>query len=134
MRALRLAVLALEAEGLHMRMAARRLGRRAALGAVAAVAAIACYAVLHVLAWHALANSLEPVPRAAVLAGFDAVLAIILAWIASRDTETQAEREARAVRDVALSGASHALLPAGWTQAIAVGRVLAAMAGSRIQR
>ncbi|PZW45844.1 hypothetical protein C8P66_11042 [Humitalea rosea] len=131
MRAVRLAAIALEAEGARISLGARRWGRRAVFGAVAAVAGIACFAVLHLLAWHALAPSLMPVPRAAVLAGFDAVLALVCGLVASRGSETQMEQEARAVRDLALSGAATSLVPPALIQAFAIGRVIAGIIGRR---
>lgn len=131
MRAVRLAAIALEAEGARLSLGARRWGRRAAFGAVAAVAGIACFAALHLLAWHALAPSLTPVPRAAVLAGFDALLALICGWLASHGGETQSEREARTVRDIALLGAKASLVPSGLIQAFAVGRIIANLVGRR---
>jgi TRAP-type uncharacterized transport system fused permease subunit len=112
-RPLRLVGLALEAERERLGLVARRYLHSTILKVLAGVAGMFALAELHILAWMLLEPELSPVARAGTLLGFDLALMVVLLVIAARfERETALEREARLVRDTALSGAGGAAVMA----------------------
>jgi hypothetical protein len=101
-RTLRLARLAVEAEGLRLKRQLRRLAIRASLGGIALVFLVSALACIHFAAWLALARVMPPAWAAMVLAGSDMVIALILAAVARSDLPDQVENEAMAARQAAV--------------------------------
>jgi hypothetical protein len=102
MSALRLLGLAADAENLRLHAAMLGMAWRAELTGAAALAGAACLAMLHVAAWHALVPEVAPAWAALAIAGGDAVLAGLLVLLVACRPGRQAEREAAALRDLAL--------------------------------
>jgi hypothetical protein len=102
MRTLRLARVAAEAEGLLLRRRLRRIAIRAGLGAVAMLFLVGAATMLHVYAWVRLRPIWGPDITALALAGFDAVLAIIIALFALWTPSDRIASEAITVRDKAM--------------------------------
>jgi hypothetical protein len=102
MRTLRLARIAAEAEGLRLRRRARSVMVRAALMTVALGFLLGAVVFCHIAAWSWLRQKWEPQEVALVLAGADAVLALLLVVLAARSAESRVELEALAVRQRAL--------------------------------
>lgn len=102
MSSLRLLRLAAEAESLRLHAAMRGMAWRAELIGAAALAGAACLAMLHIAAWYALAQVMAPAWVALTIAGADAVLAGLMLLLVARRPGRQTEREAAALRDLAL--------------------------------
>src|SRR5579871_766176 len=98
MRALRLARIAAEAEGLRLRHRARRSAIRATLALGSLGFLLGTVLFCHVAAWFWLRQHWEQPLAALILAGADMVLAVFLALLAARSTPTRVELEALAVR------------------------------------
>ncbi len=113
MRALRLARIAAEAEGLRLRQMASRRASQAALAAVAAVFLICALAVAHFAGWLALVKVVEPLYAALILFGIDLVIAIVLGVLARSSSPRRVEREAIQVRDQAKQQLALAAATAG---------------------
>jgi Ca2+/H+ antiporter len=109
MRTLRLARVAAEAEALLLRRRVRQVVIRAVLGAVAAVFLIGAVAMLHAYAWVRLAPEWGTGMTALILAGSDAVVAIILALFAMRTPADPIAISAVTVRDQAMNEMRNAL-------------------------
>ena len=112
MRALRLARLAAEAEGLRIRLMLRRTVTQAVLAVVALVFLILAVAFANIAVWFWLRLGFgwtQPV-AGAVMAAVDLLLAAVLAAVAARSRPGRAEREALAVRRHALENASRTAL------------------------
>lgn len=105
-RPLRLARIALAAEGLRQRLQFRRAILRATICAIAVALMIGALAFAHLAAWYWLRDSLPRPLVALIFAGFDLVLALPLLLLALRSGPGLAEREARAVRERALDDAT----------------------------
>ena len=103
MRTLRLARVAAEAEGLLLRRRLRGIAIRAVLAAVAALFAVGALALLHIYVWLRLDPLWGPETAALVLAGGDAVVAIVIALFALRTPTDRIAISAVAVRDQALN-------------------------------
>lgn len=103
MRAVELAKVAASAEALRLRRIAHRQGMRAAYGAGAVVFAIGVLVLIHVVAYNALLGVVSPVVAAAILLGFDLVVAGVLAFLAMSNTPDAIEVEAKQVREQALT-------------------------------
>jgi hypothetical protein len=101
MRALRLARIAAQAEGLVLRRHFRRVIVQAILGGVAAIFLICALALAHFAGWLALVRVVAPVWAALIVFGVDMVLGAILGLLAMRSTPDRIEREAIQVRDQA---------------------------------
>ena len=122
MRPLRLARIAAEAEALRLRHRARRTATRVALAIIATAFLIGAVAFVHIAAWFWLRHSWDEQYVALTLAGADLVVAALLAVLATRSTPSPIERDALAVRERALEGATAAIT---WsTLAIQLLRVL----------
>jgi hypothetical protein len=106
MRALRLARIAAEAEGVRLRHRAQRTGFRALLGIIATGFLFGTVVFAHVAGWFWLRLSLDGQYVALILAGADLVLAVVLGLLATRSAPSQVEMEALAVRQRALEGAT----------------------------
>jgi hypothetical protein len=102
MRALRLARIAAEAEGLRLRHRAQRALIAAILAAIASVFMLGALVFCHVAAWFYLRAHWEPPETALILAGADVLLALVLVLLAARSTTSRVELEALAVRQRAL--------------------------------
>ena len=102
MRTLRLARVAAEAEALLLRRRLRQVGIRAGLSAVAAVFLVGAVAMLHVYLWERLVPSWGADTTALLLAGGDALVAILVGLLAVRTPTDRIEISAVAVRDQAL--------------------------------
>jgi hypothetical protein len=102
MRALRLARIAAEAEGLRLRHRAQRALIAAILASIASVFMLGALMFCHVAAWFYLRVHWEPPETALILAGADVLLALVLVLLAARSTTSRVELEALAVRQRAL--------------------------------
>jgi len=102
MRALRLARIAAEAEGLRLRHRAQRALIAAILASIASVFMLGALVFCHVAAWFYLRAHWEPSQTALILAGADVLLALVLVLVAARSTTSRVELEALAVRQRAL--------------------------------
>ena len=109
MRALRLARVAAEAEGLRLRERMRRTAMRAAFGIVAMGFLAAAVIFAHVAAWFWLRVAWEAQYAALIVAGADLLLAILLAVLAARSSPGRIELEALAVRRRAIDSAASTL-------------------------
>ena len=109
MRALRLARVAAEAEGLRLRERMRRTAMRAAFGIVAIGFLAAAVVFAHVAAWFWLRVAWEAQNAALIGAGADLLLAILLAVLAARSSPGRVELEALAVRRRAIDSATSTL-------------------------
>ena len=103
MRPVTLAKVAAQAEILRLRRMARRQVMRAVYGAVAAVFAVGVLVLLHVVAFHAMVPRLSPLVASAILLAADLVIAGVLGYLAMRNTPDQVERDAKQVRDQAVT-------------------------------
>jgi hypothetical protein len=105
MRTFRLARIAAEAEGLRLRERAQRTAIRVALGMVAMIFMLGVLVFVHIAVWYWIRQSWEPQYAALILAGGDLVLALVLAFIASRSRPSRVELDALAVRQRAVESA-----------------------------
>jgi len=108
MRTLRLARIAAEAEGLRLRRQAQRTVVRLAIGVIALIFLTMGLAFAHVAAWFGLRQNagIAPWATALIVAGVDAVMALVLLLIASRSSPGRVEQEALEVRRRALESAT----------------------------
>src|SRR5579859_2770922 len=102
MRALRLARIAAEAEGLRLRHRAQRALIAAILASIASVFMLGALVFCHLAAWFYLRAHWQPPETALILAGADVLLALVLVLVAARSTTSRVELEALAVRQRAL--------------------------------
>ncbi len=102
MRALRLARIAAEAEGVRLRRRAQRALIAAILASIASVFMLGALVFCHVAAWFYLRAHWEQPATALILAGADVLLALVLVLFAARSTTSRVELEALAVRQRAL--------------------------------
>jgi hypothetical protein len=109
MRALRLARIAAEAEGVRLRERMRRTAARAAFALVAMAFLAGAVVFAHIAAWFWLRLSWDAQYAALIVAGFDLVLAILLALLAARSSPGRVELEALAVRRHAIDSAASTL-------------------------
>ena|SRR5690348_4800214 len=105
MRTLRLARIALEAEGLRLRQRARRGVARVALLAMACGFLLAAAGFGHAAVWLWLRLHWEPPQAAGLMVGGDVVLATFFALLAARSSAGRIEREALDVRRRAIESA-----------------------------
>jgi hypothetical protein len=103
---LRLVGVALQAEGLRLSHRARRAGVRIVLGCFAVALLLAAVGFAHVAVWNWLREYLAAQYVAAIFAGADLVLALILGVLAARSVPGRVEVEALAVRRRALDEAA----------------------------
>ena len=94
MRALRLARIAAEAEGLRLRHSAQRTVVRAILGLIALGLLFGALVFCQIAAWYWLRVSWDRPAAALILAGAELVLAAILALLAARSSPGRIEIEA----------------------------------------
>jgi hypothetical protein len=108
MRATQLARAAAEAEGLRLRLLARRQVARLVYGAIALIFLIAALAVGHVLAWLELRGYFNNLYSLLIVLAADCVLLLIFALLAAISSPGAMEREALEIRQnaVAQLGAS----------------------------
>jgi len=99
----RLLRVALEAELLRLSHHLKRNVSRVVLGCFAMALMLLAFAFAHIAIWFWLRISLPGYTVAAIFAGADLVLALVLALLAMRSTPGQVEVEALAVRQRALS-------------------------------
>ncbi len=109
MRALRLARIAVEAEGLRLRYNLRRTVTRAVLGLIALAFLLAALAFGEIAGWFWLRMHFERPATSLIVAGANLVLAAILGLLAGRSSPGRVESEALAVRRRALESASSSL-------------------------
>ena len=109
MRALRLARIAAEAEGVRLRHRAQRALIAAILASIAFVFMLGALVFCHVAAWFYLRAHWEQPGTALILAGADVLLALVLLLFAARSTTSRVELEALAVRQSALESISSTL-------------------------
>ena len=105
MRTFRLARIAAEAEGLRLRQRAQRTVIRAAFGMIAMGFLIGAVIFVHLAAWYWIRQTLRDEYAALILGGVDFVLAMVLAFLATRSTPSRVELEALAVRQRAVESA-----------------------------
>ena len=98
MRALRLARIAAEAEGIRLRGSVQRTVVRVVMGLIALGFLLAAGVFFHVAGWFWLRERWEPPASAMIVAGIDIVLAALLGLLAARSSASRAELEALAVR------------------------------------
>jgi len=108
-RSLRLAQIAVQAEGLRLRRLARRTAVRVGLALVAAPFLLACFAFLEAALWDWLSRHLLPAFAALVAAAINFVIAGMLLLIAAVSRDSQVEIEALRVRQRALEDATRQL-------------------------
>lgn len=123
-RLLRLARIAVEAEGLRLRRRARRAMLRAVLLLMALVWVFGAVVFAHIAVWNWIARSPDwtPLGTAWVLAGGDAVIALVLCLIAALQGPGRIEAEALAVRVRAVEAATTSLaMSALLIQALRIG-------------
>lgn len=109
LRALRLVGMAAQAESRRIKVQAGAKMSQIGLFAGAGVFGLTAFVMFHVLGYNAAHAWVGPIGGAAIVLAVDVVGALVLALLASRHAEPQAEVEARAVRDVALAGAAEEL-------------------------
>ena len=109
MRALQLARIAAEAEGLRLRYSARRSAARVVLGLAALGFLLGAIVFCHLAAWFRLSMSWNEPVAALILAGTDLVVAAVLVLLAARSSAGRLEAEALALRRRALDQASRSL-------------------------
>jgi hypothetical protein len=104
MRPFRLACIAAEAEGVRLRGFVSRVAVRAVLLMVAMLFLLGAVAFAHIAAWYWLRTGLnQSFPATAgILGGADLLLAIILAFAATRSRPSRVELEALEVRRKAI--------------------------------
>ena len=102
MRPFRLARAAVEAEGLRLRLKARRTVVRSVQFCFALILLLAALAFSHVALWAWLRETMSEQSVALIFAGGDLFLGLILVLMAARFGASMAEREALAVRRRAL--------------------------------
>jgi hypothetical protein len=105
MRALRLARIAAEAEGLRLRHSAQRTVVRAILGLIALALLFGALIFGQIAAWYWLRVSWDRPETALILGGAELVLAVIFG-LAARSSPGRIEVEALAVRRRALESAT----------------------------
>ncbi len=109
MRALRLARIAAEAEGLRLRYSAQRTVVRAILGLVALAFLFGALVFGQIAAWYWLRMSWDVPVVALILGGAELVLAVMFGLLAARSSPGRIEVEALAVRRRALESATSSL-------------------------
>lgn len=109
MRALRLARIAAEAEGLRLRHRTRRAVMRGMLMLIALGFLLGAVIFCHIAAWFWLRFYWAPLGCALILAGADLVLAALLALLAARSSPSRIEIEALAVRQRAMDNITSTL-------------------------
>ncbi len=110
MRAIRLARVAAQAEALRLRQLLRRQVTLVALAAFAGVFALGALIALHIAGAGALAEHISVIQSVLVVAGADAVVAIVLLAVAARDVPGAVEREALQLRRTAVAQAMDAVV------------------------
>ena len=110
LRAARLVGIAAQAESRRLKVHAGSYVNRAAYFAAAAVFGVAAFAMLHVLAFHALLGIANSVGASLIVLVADLLLGAVLVFLALRGGLRAEEVEARAVRDTALSAAAEEVL------------------------
>jgi hypothetical protein len=103
MRATELARAAAEAEGLRLKLLARRQVSRIVYGAIALVFLVAVLAVLHVLAYIGLRTRFDELYALLIVLGGDVVLLLVFALLAAFSSPGALEREALELRQAAVS-------------------------------
>jgi hypothetical protein len=103
---IRLLRIAMEAELLRLNHHARRTVFRVVLGCFAAALLLGALGFGHVAVWYWLRETLPGQFVAAIFAGCDLVLALVLAVLASRSVPSRVELEALSVRRRALDDAA----------------------------
>ena len=98
MRALSLAKVAAQAEGLRLRELAARQGRRAAFGFVAVFFLVAVLVAAHIALGMALVPTLTPVEAVLVVGLIDLIVVIVCGILAASSKPGLVEREALEVR------------------------------------
>ncbi|MFC0410375.1 hypothetical protein [Roseomonas elaeocarpi] len=109
LRALRLLGMAAQAESQRLKVNVGSKINGLLYWAVAGVFGIAAFVLLHILIYNGVFVYFGPVGAAGILLLIDLVVALVMALIAMRGAHPRAELEARAIRDVALSGAAEEL-------------------------
>jgi len=103
MRATQLARAAAEAEGLRLRLLARRQVGRVVCAVIALVFLVAALAVGHVLAWLGLRDYFNNVYSLLIVLAADCLLLLIFALLAAISSPGAMEREALEIRQTAVS-------------------------------
>jgi divalent metal cation (Fe/Co/Zn/Cd) transporter len=106
LRTFSLVGMAAQAEGRRLKAQAGATATRIGFYAVAGLMGLAAFVMLHVLGWCIARNSFGPIASAALVLLADLILAGIFVFMASRHGLAKEEIEARAVRNVALTGAA----------------------------
>jgi hypothetical protein len=111
MRTLRLARVAAEAERIRLRGLIQRLVIRAVCGAIALLFAVGAIVFAHLAGWYWLRTALQQSFLAAtgMLGGGDLLVAILLAFLATRSTPSRVEIQALEVRRQAIRGIGNVL-------------------------
>ncbi len=137
LRTVSLLGMAAQAEGRLLKAQTAATATKIGFFVGAGVMGLAAFITLHILIWEIALLWLRPVWAAVILVAFDAVLASILAFLGSRDRVPREEMEARAVRDVALTGAVQSAVRGFTTQGaplMALGGIALAAILPRIRR
>ncbi len=109
MRALRLARIAAEAEGIRLRYAIRRAVVRAVLGLIALGLLFGALVFCHIAVWYWLRMSFDRPAAALIVAGAELLVAVVLALLAARSSPGRVEAEALALRRRAMENAASSL-------------------------
>src|ERR1700748_1386779 len=111
MRPVRLARIAAGAEGVRLRGMVTRIAVRIVFAVIALFFVLGAVVFGHIAAWYGIRVGLEQtyLVTTGILGGADLLLAIILAFLASRTSPSRTEVEALAVRRKAIEGISSAV-------------------------
>lgn len=139
LRTVSLVGMAAQAEGRRLKASAAATGLKVGMYAAAGVMGLAAFVMLHILLWEIALLYVRPVWAAVIVLAFDVILAGVFLMLAGRNPERRQEIEARAVRDVALTGAMQSAVRGFTTQAaplmalggIAVAALLPRLRGRR---
>jgi hypothetical protein len=106
MRSLRLAQIALQAEGLRLRRLARRTVVRVTMIVIAAPFLLACFGFFETAFWEWVSRHLLPAYAALITAGANLIIAVLFLLIAALLRDSRVEIEALRVRQRALEDAT----------------------------
>ena len=109
MKTLDLASAAAQAEVLRLKRLVRRQILRVVFGAVCVVFLLGALALLHVVAFIALAPHVAPLGDSAILLGFDALVAVVFGVLAARGAPDAVETEAKRLRNQSIQAMKESL-------------------------
>ncbi|WP_426956737.1 hypothetical protein [Muricoccus radiodurans] len=117
LRTFSLVGMAAQAEGRRLKAQASATATKVGMYAGAGVMGLAAFVMLHFLLYFIARNSFGPILSAALVLAFDLIVAGVLVMLAGKNKASDEEIEARAVRNVALTGAAQSAVSGFTTQA-----------------